>query len=215
MAEVKEEKKAPEGGGGMSPKDMAKFATVMFVIVLTIITAVFVAFMNPETAKSFTQYIYGLEVFFILYILFLGYTLYKQIKTFEHYSEKIGHFYETKYKPQEKKSEAISPIRLRYEKAQQHITSEFNEEWKIGIIELDTILKDLLKNKGYIGETVGELLKSADAKGMKTVNIAWEAHRVRNQVVHEGVKFELNNDAAMRAFKNYTTAFKELGIDSL
>lgn len=48
---------------------------------------------------------------------------------------------------------------------------------------------------------------------MKSINMAWDAHKIRNQIVHEGVNFNLTSDLAMRTFKNYSQVFfNELGL---
>jgi len=69
-----------------------------------------------------------------------------------------------------------------------------------------------LKLKNYAGETVADLLKSGDADGMKTIDIAWEAHSVRNRIVHEGTKYDFSKEEADKVLRKYSTVFEELGI---
>jgi hypothetical protein len=48
---------------------------------------------------------------------------------------------------------------------------------------------------------------------LSSLNQAWEAHKVRNKVVHEGLKFDITRDEAVRAYRNYLTVFQNLGFE--
>lgn len=209
-AEAKEEKSG--GNEGQTFKNIALSLLYIFIVITTIIVAIVIAFINPETAGNFLKFLYGIEIFLAAYLLFLVYTVYTYIKKFQSQSEEIAGFYEKKYVPVKKDEFQLSPIEKRLNKAKAHIASQYREEWKIGILELDIILKDLLSQNGFLGDTVGELLESAEKKGFGALNLAWEAHKVRNRIAHEGINYEMNQDTAMRALRNYISAFEELGL---
>ena len=59
------------------------------------------------------------------------------------------------------------------------------------------------------GETVADMLKSAS---FKTVQLAWDAHGVRNRIAHEGSDFQLTEREAKRAFVLYESVFRELKV---
>ena len=69
------------------------------------------------------------------------------------------------------------------------------------------MLAEVLKEKGYKGEDVGEMLNSAS---FKTVQLAWDAHKIRNKIAHEGSTFVLTEREAKRAYALYEAVFKEL-----
>ena len=48
------------------------------------------------------------------------------------------------------------------------------------------MLDDMLARQGYVGDGVGEKLKAAEPENFRTLQDAWEAHKVRNQIAHEG-----------------------------
>lgn len=100
----------------------------------------------------------------------------------------------------------------RWNSATQHINSENPNDWKQAIIEADIILDDLLDKLGYRGESVGEKLKRVNPGDMKTLNEAWEAHKVRNQIAHEGSSFNLNHHQAKQIIANYRKVFDEFYI---
>lgn len=92
-----------------------------------------------------------------------------------------------------------------------HMGSENQAEWKLGILEADNILDVLLRERGYQGETLGERLKFAESKGLKTLNDAWEAHKARNTIVHEEATSPLTKRDARKIIDSYEKVFKELG----
>jgi hypothetical protein len=90
---------------------------------------------------------------------------------------------------------------------QGYMSSPSEALWRIGILEADNMLAEVLREKGYAGETVADMLKEAS---FKTVQMAWDAHAVRNRIAHEGSDFQLTEREAKRAFTLYESVFREL-----
>lgn len=82
-------------------------------------------------------------------------------------------------------------------------------EWREAIIEADIMLDDLLAKKGYRGDGVGEKLKSVEPADFGTLQDAWDAHKVRNQIAHEGSAFDLSESLARRTLARYESVFRE------
>lgn len=97
----------------------------------------------------------------------------------------------------------------RFAVIQGYMSSPSEALWRIGILEADNMLAQVLKEKGYQGETVADLLKSAS---FKTVQLAWDAHGIRNRIAHEGSDFQLTEREAKRAFTLYESVFRELKV---
>lgn len=91
------------------------------------------------------------------------------------------------------------------------IESAHESDWRQAIIEADIMLDDLLKQLGYQGATIGERLKSVDPGRFKTLDNAWTAHRVRNEIAHSGSAYKLTNHLAYRTIKQYESVFREFG----
>ena len=72
-------------------------------------------------------------------------------------------------------------------------------------------MDDTLKQKGYPGATLGERLKSA-ASNMNTLQDAWEAHKIRNRIAHDGADFVLTKKIAQETIGRYQRVFNELGV---
>lgn len=90
---------------------------------------------------------------------------------------------------------------------QGYMSSASEALWRIGIMEADNLLAEVLREKGYAGEGLGEMLKNAS---FKTIDLAWDAHKIRNRIAHEGSNFELTEREAKRAFMLYESVLREL-----
>ena len=85
-------------------------------------------------------------------------------------------------------------------------------DWRVAIIEADTMLEEFLRSRDFVGETLGELLKEAQGSGYQYIDDAWKAHIIRNQIAHEGFDFPFNQNEARRAIKMYENFFEELEV---
>jgi len=90
------------------------------------------------------------------------------------------------------------------------IDGEKLSEWREAIIEADIMLDDVLVRQGYVGDGVGEKLKAVEPADFKSLQDAWEAHKVRNQIAHQGSAFALSDIIARRTIARYESVFREL-----
>ena len=93
-----------------------------------------------------------------------------------------------------------------------HTESDNPNDWKLAIIEADIILDDILKQRGYVGTTLGERLKNISSQQLVSLNDAWEAHKVRNRIAHDGADFVLTKRAAEETISRYRRVFSEFDI---
>jgi hypothetical protein len=100
----------------------------------------------------------------------------------------------------------------RWSEIQKHLESGTPNDWKLAIIESDIILGEILHEAGYAGQTIGSQLKSASASNFVTLQDAWDAHRIRNRIAHEGSDFVLTQLSAREAVIKYKRVFKEFGL---
>lgn len=107
---------------------------------------------------------------------------------------------------------AAEPKNEKWEKIIQYANSSNASDWRLGIIEADVMLEELLRTMGYRGESVGELLKSVDKNEFLTAEDAWEAHKVRNAIAHSGGEFQLNERETKRVIALFEKVFKEFQI---
>lgn len=77
------------------------------------------------------------------------------------------------------------------------------------VLEADKLLDRALNEMGIPGKSMGEKLKKIGDK-MPEINRIWQAHKLRNQIVHES-DFELSYEQARRALAIFRQALKDLG----
>jgi hypothetical protein len=91
------------------------------------------------------------------------------------------------------------------------IESPNESDWRVAIIEADTMLEEILRDKGFEGDTVAELLEGARSSGYASIQMAWDAHIVRNQIAHLGSEFPLTQVEGRRVIKMFQNVFEEMG----
>lgn len=89
------------------------------------------------------------------------------------------------------------------------VESGQESDWRQAIIEADIMLDDILGTHGYQGASVGEKLKMADPSRFRTLQDAWDAHKVRNDIAHLGSQFPLTGQIAYRTVAKYKNVFEE------
>ncbi len=101
------------------------------------------------------------------------------------------------------------PKNEKWVRVTQHINSDNPSDWRLAILEADIILDELLDWIGYIGDTIGDKLKKANKGDFATLDYAWEAHRIRNAIAHEGQDFVLTQREARRIISLFEAVFTE------
>lgn len=108
------------------------------------------------------------------------------------------------------KEEFVTPARHeKWKLIESHMFSNSPAEWRVAIIEADTILEELTIRLGIAGETLGDRLKNASPSEFSNTQSAWEAHKVRNKIAHSGSSFELTRAEANRVIRIYEDIFRE------
>jgi hypothetical protein len=100
----------------------------------------------------------------------------------------------------------------RFDEIHKLVSSENPNDWRQAIIQADVILDELLRNVGYHGESVGDKLKQVRSGDLSTIDAAWQAHKVRNDIAHRGSDFILTRKEAERSIALYRRVFEELGL---
>jgi hypothetical protein len=101
------------------------------------------------------------------------------------------------------------PIRERWDKIMELINSDVESNWRAAIIDADIILDELLDNLNLPGDTIGEKLKAVEKSDFNTLDMAWEAHKVRNEIAHGGQGFNLNQREAKHTVSLFEAVFRE------
>lgn len=101
-------------------------------------------------------------------------------------------------------------INPRWQTVGKYYNSANQSDWKLAIIEADIMLYDVLDKSGFQGETIGEMLKNTDRSKLATLDLAWSAHKIRNEVAHQGLDYVLSRSKVEEAIGDYEKVFDEL-----
>jgi hypothetical protein len=82
-------------------------------------------------------------------------------------------------------------------------------DWRRAIIEADIMLGAMLHDQGYRGASIGDQLKTANPFQFTTLDLAWKAHKIRNDVAHGGESYELTERDFQTALSYYKRVFEE------
>lgn len=105
--------------------------------------------------------------------------------------------------------ETVSP---QWTKILSHTESLNENDWRQAIIEADIMLEDILDRLSLPGETMSEKLKAVEKSDFTTIDNAWEAHKIRNQIAHEGSAFALSQRKTKEVIALYQSVFEEFKV---
>ncbi len=84
-------------------------------------------------------------------------------------------------------------------------------KYKLAIIEAEDLLDNILKGRGYGGQTIGERLDQLTPDVFPNLNQILEAHRVRNEIISDP-DYQISLDEAKRILQIYKETFHILGF---
>lgn len=85
----------------------------------------------------------------------------------------------------------------------------FESEYKLAVIEADSMLDDILKKMGFGGETLGERLGKITSATLPNIEEIKKVHQTRNNIIHDP-DYRLSLDEAKKVVAVYEKAFRDL-----
>jgi len=76
-------------------------------------------------------------------------------------------------------------MKRKWRAIQKRLKSGLESEYKLAIIEADSLLDNALKQAGFSGESLGERLEKITKETLPNLDEVLEAHKIRNNVVHD------------------------------
>ena len=177
-------------------------------------TASIVSFLERTSSpEQFNSFVHNWNVFvaismFISLVLSAG-MIYCFIRI-----RQVRHFERLKFQAAEHTVIAhdIPKTQLRWNRILEQADSDNQQSWRLAILEADIMLNELLDMRGYKGETISDKMKQVDRVSFNTIDQAWEAHKVRNRIAHEGSNLHLDESEVRRTIGLYARVFKESQI---
>ena len=103
----------------------------------------------------------------------------------------------------------VSKTQLRWNRITEEIHTTSEQSWRLAILEADIMLNELLDTLGYKGETMADKMRLVEKGDFNSIDIAWEAHRARNKIAHEGSSMSITHREAQRIVDMYERIFRE------
>lgn len=212
---------APETSGSiMSDEEAAARFTWMIIVLLLLsfIVTTLTALLSRLQGVSIIVWILTYIEPLLPYLYFLAFIISSasvvMIVYCRHHIERIIKEEREKLYPQAEESESAfgmeeTPANPRWERIESLIGTDNPGDWRIAILEADIMLEEMLEAMGYKGEGIGERLKQIEISDFNTLDKAWEAHKVRNQIAHEGADFNLTEREARRIVDLFRAVFDE------
>ena len=97
----------------------------------------------------------------------------------------------------------------RWLKIENGLEKDDRRSYNFSVLEADKLLDKALNEMGVPGQSMGDKLKKLGDR-MPELNKVWQAHKLRNQIVHES-DFEVNYNQARQALVIFKQALKNLG----
>ena len=102
-----------------------------------------------------------------------------------------------------------TPNEARWQFIQDKLSSSNESDWRMAIIEADSILEEIVGTMNLPGASLGDKLKAVEKSDFVNLDDAWEAHKARNRIAHEGNALPLSEREARRIIGLYERVFKE------
>ena len=103
----------------------------------------------------------------------------------------------------------VPKTQLRWNRVLEQAHGESEQGWRLAILEADIMLNELLDTLGYKGETMADKMHGVDRANFNMIDLAWEAHKTRNKIAHEGDAHTLSAREARRIIALYERVLKE------
>ena len=106
-------------------------------------------------------------------------------------------------------SEDMPRTQLRWNHVLEQANSDSPEHQRLAILEADIMLNELLDLQGYRGETIADKMKQVDRANFNSIDLAWQAHKVRNDIAHKGTEHPISSRQVRDTIDMYEKVLKE------
>ena len=169
---------------------------------------------GTETISAFHTILFFLALFFLTIISYCTVRMFEiRKKERTHLQFEIDEYahHQKEHEKKLQEGEGVSKNE-RWLKTLSYLFSQHAGDWKLAIIEADSMLEELMNQLGFKSENLGDKLKSATQAQFHNLSSAWEVHTIRNRIAHEGMSFELSQYEAKRVIALYEQIFREFGF---
>lgn len=103
----------------------------------------------------------------------------------------------------------VKALTKQWVKIKSRLDTGVESEFKLSLIEADSLLNEILKRMGYSGDTLGEKLEKLTVASLPNIDDVKEAHQSRNNIVHDP-DYRLTLDEAKSVIASFEKALVDL-----
>jgi hypothetical protein len=141
-------------------------------------------------------------------VVFIIWAIYIRVRIFE-VDEILDGGYKAHFiKPEVKQDRSNQ----RWQTILNHFNSQNPNDWRAAIIEADIMLDEVVTSMGYTGEGLGAKLTSIRINDFPTLQSAWEGHKMRNIIAHEGANYNLTERQKEITRRHFEAVFRDRGV---
>lgn len=161
-----------------------------------------------SSLQLFIQNVWGswTHIALFLTLLFLAMCVYAIMRIHKIRTEQQEHLAHLTFAAQSNEPDAAD---VRWARIEALIDSPNENDWRQAIMEADIILDEMITAMGYQGEALGDKMKGIEKSDFTTLDQAWEAHKMRNRIAHEGLNVDISHREARRIIGLFEEVFKE------
>lgn len=162
----------------------------------------FLSGFGPGSAPPFLRSLFWMLAFMLVAGIIYAFYKYKKVE-----ERRSDIYWEAHYSALE--SVDNEERNERWQKVLGYRDSLNESDWRQAIIEADSILGEMLERMRIPGESIGEKLKGIERSDFLSLEEAWEGHKIRNRIAHEGTNFRLSKREVERVVSLYKKIFEE------
>jgi len=105
----------------------------------------------------------------------------------------------------------IRKIVKTWNKITKSLETGLESEYRLALIEADSVLDNIFKRMGYKGEALGERLDKLTSTTLPNLEQVREVHKIRNSIIHDP-DYKLTLEEAKKALETYEQALRDLQV---
>jgi len=145
----------------------------------------------------------------VISLVFLGIIIWLAMKV----RENIANTREKLFQSSDLLEKMKEEVSTKWQSVLKKIEGADENSWKMAVVEADSVFDDLLKKMGYEGEDMADRLKQISPAEIPNLSEIWQAHKIRNRIVHEP-DFRLTKFQAEQMVGVYYRLLKDLDVVS-
>jgi len=112
---------------------------------------------------------------------------------------------------QSQKAYGMGKVEKKWLAITKRLESQNSADWKLAIIEAESLTEEVLARMGFGGASFGERLQKVNREQLPSLDDLTEAHQVRNNIIHDP-DYRLDLDPAVRTVNVYERSLRELSV---